>query len=69
MELKTLDNETLMSISSMERSGNSIVVEGRIMGALPVRAKLPPSEARKALKLLTFGKVLFLLTILFRKDK
>lgn len=67
MELKTLKDETLMSIRQIEMEGSDIVIEGRIMGALPVRTKLTPSEARKAFKLLSIRKILFLLTFLFRR--
>ena len=66
VELKTLDQETLMSINSIEPSGNNILIEGHIMGALPVRAVLTPKEARAALRLLSVRKVLFLLTFIFR---
>jgi hypothetical protein len=43
------------------------LIEGRIMGALPVRAVLTPDQARAALKLIDTKTFLFLLTILFRR--
>lgn len=67
MELVTLEKETLMSIKSIEPVGDNILIEGRIMGAMPVRAVLTPKEARSALGLLNFRKFFFLLTFLFRK--
>jgi hypothetical protein len=67
MQLKTTQNDPLMDVKALRKSGNNLEIEGRIMGALPIRAVLTPAEARKALKLLNFKTVLFLLTILFRR--
>ncbi len=66
---KILDaqDKELMAIRSLERDGDALVIRGKIFGAMPMVAKLTPSEARAALKLLDFKTVLFLLTLLFRK--
>jgi hypothetical protein len=40
---------------------------GKIFGAMPVKARLKPEEARAALKLLTPGLIWFLVTLPFRK--
>lgn len=66
MQLKTIDNDSLMDVHALRKDGNNLVVEGRIMGALPIQAVLTPDQARAALKLLNVKTVLFLLTILFR---
>ncbi len=66
MQLKTTDNESLMDIRAIRRQGNDLLIEGRIMGALPIRAVLTPDQARAALKLLSPGTFLFLLSLLFR---
>ena len=67
--MKIVDaNETeLMQVRAIEREGNRLVIRGKIFGAMPMVAKVSPEEARKALKLLDFKTVLFLLTLLFRK--
>lgn len=67
---KILDaqDKELMAIRKLERDGNALVIRGKIFGAMPMVAKLTPSEARAALKLIDFRTFLFLLTILFRKD-
>jgi hypothetical protein len=67
--MKILDaNDTeLMSVRSIEREGNNVIIRGKIFGAMPMVAKVSPKEARAALKLLDFKTVLFLLTLLFRK--
>jgi len=66
MKLLTMEHDSLMDVKSLKQEGNALVIEGRIMGALPVRALLTPDEARAALKLIDFKTFLFLLTILFR---
>jgi len=67
MQLLTMEHDSLMDVKSLAQEGNTLVIEGRIMGALPVRAVLTPHEARAALKLIDLKTFLFLLTILFRK--
>lgn len=69
MELLTKDNDSLMTIASISPDGNNLLIEGQIMGTLPVRAVLTPDQARAALKLLDFRTILFLLTILFRPGR
>lgn len=66
MKLLTSDNESLMDVKSLTPRGNNLEIEGRIMGALPVRAILTPDQARAALKLIDVKTFLFLLTLLFR---
>ena len=67
MKLLTMEHDSLMDVKSLRQEGNTLVIEGRIMGALPVRAVLTPEQARAALKLVDLKTFLFLLTILFRK--
>lgn len=66
---KILDanDKELMAIRKIERDGSTLVIRGKIFGAMPMVAKLTPSEARAALKLLDFRTILFLLTLLFRR--
>jgi hypothetical protein len=67
--MKILDaaNKELMTVRKIERDGNTLVIRGKIFGAMPMVAKLTPQEARGALKLLDGRTLLFLLTLLFRK--
>ena len=67
MKLYGADNRELMTVSEIARDGNSLVVKGRIFGAMPMTAKLRPEEARAALKLLNFRTILFLISLFFRK--
>ena len=61
-------NKELMRIRKIERDGNDLVLTGKIFGAMPIKARLKPSQARAALKLLNFKTILFLLTLFFRRD-
>jgi hypothetical protein len=67
MKLYGADNRELMTINEIARDGNSLIVRGRIFGAMPMTAKLKPEEARAALKLLNFRTVLFLVSLFFRR--
>jgi hypothetical protein len=69
MELLTKDNDSLMTVEKLGPDGHNLLIEGQIMGTLPVRAVLTPDQARAALKLINFRTFLFLLTILFRPGK
>jgi hypothetical protein len=59
----------LMVIKEIGTDGPVLVIKGRIMGAMPMTARITPSQARAGLKLLLKpGRLWFLLTFLFRKD-
>ncbi|MDF8334022.1 hypothetical protein [Novosphingobium cyanobacteriorum] len=57
----------LMAVRKIEQDGNTLVIRGKIFGAMPMVARLTPAEARAALKLLDLRTILFLLTLPFRK--
>lgn len=64
--LDATDKE-LMTVRKIERDGNTLVIRGKIFGAMPMVAKLTPDQARAALRLLDAKTVWFLLTMLFRR--
>jgi hypothetical protein len=64
--LDATDKE-LMTVRKIEREGNTLVIRGKIFGAMPMVAKLTPAEARAALKLLDAKTIWFLLTMVFRR--
>jgi hypothetical protein len=68
VKLYSTDGSELMTISALERDGNSLLIKGKVFGAMPMNARLKPEAARAALKLLTPRLVFFLLTLPFRKD-
>lgn len=67
MKLYSPDKSDLMEVSRLERKGNNIIVHGKIMGSMPMKAVVRPDEARKIFKLLDLKLVLFFLTFLLRK--
>ena len=67
MRLKGADGSELMTVSSLERDGNVLLIKGKVFGAMPMTAKLDAVAAREALKLLTPRVLFFLLTLPFRK--
>ena len=66
LTLYSPDNTKLMEVERLERSGNELLIKGKVFGAMPMTARLTPAEARKGLKLLNFKLSLFLLTFLVR---
>jgi hypothetical protein len=67
MKIYDATDSELMQVRSIERDGNTLVIRGKIFGAMPMVAKVSPKEARAALKLLDAKTILFLLTLLFRR--
>ena len=67
MKLLDANNKELMTVRELAREGDTLVIRGKIFGAMPMVAKLTPAEARAALKLLDAKTIWFLLTLLFRK--
>ncbi len=67
MKIYGQDNSELMQVSLLEKDGNTLVIKGKVFGAMPMTARLTPQEARNALKLVNFKLALFLMTLLFRR--
>jgi hypothetical protein len=67
VKLQSSDGSELMTVSALERDGDSLLIKGKVFGAMPMNARLNPAAARAALKLLTPRLVLFLLTLPFRR--
>jgi hypothetical protein len=69
VRLYSQDNTELMLVTSLEREGDQLVMKGKVFGSMPITAKLRPEQARAALKLLSPGLLLFLLTLPFRRAR
>ena len=67
MKLKSADGTELMQVNAIERDGNLLVIKGKLMGAMPMTAKLSPSEFRKGFGLINLRLFFFLLTFPFRR--
>jgi len=66
MKLYSSDNSDLMEVTRITRENNNQVVEGTIMGAMPIRAIVKPAEVRNAIKLMNFKTLIFAASMLFR---
>jgi hypothetical protein len=67
VKLQSTDGSELLTINALERDGNSLIIKGKVFGAMPMNARLKPDAARAALKLLTPRLIFFLLTLPFRR--
>lgn len=67
MKLQSTDGSELMTVTALERDGNTLVIKGKVFGAMPMNARLSPEAARAALKLISPRLLLFLLTLPFRR--
>jgi hypothetical protein len=67
MKIYDATDQELMTVRTVERDGNQLVIRGKIFGAMPMVAKITPAEARAALKLLDCKTMLFILSMLFRR--
>ena len=63
------DNQELIAISAIERDGAELVLRGKILGTLPMSARIRPEEARRGLKLLDWRMVMFVLSLPWRRAR
>jgi hypothetical protein len=57
-----------MKVTAIESEGDELVVKGRIFGTMPLLAKIRPEEMRAAFRILSFRRILFLLSLVFRRS-
>ena len=69
MKLYATDNSELMEVTKISRLDGNLIVEGTIMGALPIRAIVKPTEIRRALSVMDLKTKLFALSMLFRGSR
>ena len=67
MKIYDANDSELMAVREIAGENGSLVIRGKIFGAMPMVAKLTPAEARAAIKLLDFRTMLFIVSMLFRK--
>jgi phytoene dehydrogenase-like protein len=61
-------NEDMMTIRTIERSGDDLLVKGHAYGTMPIAVTVRPEEARRLVKLLRLSLIPFLLGFLFRRS-
>jgi hypothetical protein len=67
MKLFTPDKTELLVVTAVTPHAEGLLIEGKIMGAMPLKAVLRPSELRKSLRLLSFRTVVALVVMLFKR--
>jgi phytoene dehydrogenase-like protein len=61
-------DEDLLTIRSVERDGNDLLVKGQAYGTIPIIVSVRPEQARRLLGMLRLSLVPFLLSFLFRRS-
>ena len=69
MKLYASDNSDLMEVSRIYSNQGTLVVEGTIMGAMPIRAIVKPAEVRRALFIMGFKTLFAAFLMLFRGSR
>ena len=69
MKIFGADNRELIAISAIERDGAELVLRGKILGTLPMSARITPEEARRGLKLLGWRTAAFALSLPWRRAR
>jgi hypothetical protein len=62
-------SEELMTVRSIEREGDDLVIKGNAYGTMPVTLLIDPQQARRLLKLLRVSLLPFLISFLLRRGK
>jgi hypothetical protein len=62
-------DEDLLTIRTIERSGEDLVVKGQAYGTMPIEVTLRPDQARQLVKMMRFSFLPFLFSLLFRRAK
>jgi hypothetical protein len=69
MKFFTPERSELIEIKSVEPDGDGLVIHGRIMGAMPMKAVLTPEQLRAGFKFLSFRLVVRVIAMLFTRAK
>ena len=69
MKLYAADNSDLMEVKRIYPQDSNLIVEGTIMGAMPIRAVLKPAEVRRAIGLMSLRTMLHAFFMLFRSSR
>jgi hypothetical protein len=69
MKIYGADDREMMNITSLQREGHELVIQGKLFGTMPLTAKLRPEDARAALRLLDVRTAMFVLTLFFRRKR
>lgn len=68
MRFFTPEGGELIEIMNVAPERNRVVIQGKIMGAMPMKAVLTPEQLRQGFKFLTPRLVFTLIGMLFRRS-
>jgi hypothetical protein len=69
MKLYTPEKSILLDVTSVQSHPDGVLVMGKIMGTMPMKAIVRPEELRAGIRLLTVGVFFTLIAMLFRPAK
>jgi hypothetical protein len=69
MKLYTPEKTELIDVSAVRPHGDGLLIEGKIMGAMPMKAVLQPRELRAGLRFLRLKLIWTLLRMIFRSGE
>jgi hypothetical protein len=64
----TPEGSELIEIMTVTPARDRVLIQGKIMGAMPMKVVLKPEQLRQGFKFLTPGLVFTLVTMLFRRS-
>jgi hypothetical protein len=67
MRLFTPDQSELLEVTQVSTTAEGIVIDGQIMGAMPMKAVLTPAELRKGLRLVSLRTIIGIVAMFFRR--
>jgi hypothetical protein len=67
MKFFTPENTDLIEVTAVRPHKEGLLIEGTIMGAMPMKAVLRPAELRRGFSLLSVRTIATFATMLFRK--
>ena len=68
MRFFTPEGSELIEIMTVTPERDRVLIQGKIMGAMPMKVVLKPEQLRQGFKFLTPGLVFTLVTMLFRRS-
>lgn len=67
MKFFTPERSELIVITAVDTHRDGLIISGKIMGAMPMKAVLTPAQLRAGFKFLSFRLVVTLIAMLFRR--
>jgi len=68
MKLYTPEGDDLMQVTVIERDGDKLLIKGKIMGAMPMKAHLRPEDLRGIFKVASWKTLFFAFSLFFRRS-